>query len=75
MSTHREIPFQCTYESEGRRETAVVAAWDPESAEVLFREMLSGDGSSDGVIEIASPLGRVERLAGIAPAARARQVR
>jgi hypothetical protein len=78
MSTHREIPFRCTYESGGRRETTVVAAWDPETAEVLFREMLSDVGPStvtSGVIEVASTLGRVVRHSAVTPTVRATQVR
>lgn len=62
MSTSRETLFHCSYQSDGRRETTVVPAWDPEMAEALFRDQLV-DTTEPGVIEIASPRGDVARRA------------
>jgi hypothetical protein len=58
---HRETLFHCTYASGRARRSAVIAAWDAEAAESIFREALAEEPEDDpGIIEVEAR-GRVRR--------------
>ncbi|HET9597986.1 MAG TPA: hypothetical protein VFP65_20530 [Anaeromyxobacteraceae bacterium] len=59
---HRETMFHCTYASGRARRSAVIAAWDAEAAESIFRQSLAEEpeGEPGGIIEVEAR-GRLRR--------------
>jgi hypothetical protein len=58
---HRETLFHCRYASGRARRSAVIAAWDAEAAESIFRQALADEPEGDpGIIEVEAR-GRLRR--------------
>jgi hypothetical protein len=62
MTGSREVFFECSSALEGELRTALVSAWDPQQAEVMFRDMLAAEGVNDpGEIVVTRLAGEVAR--------------
>ncbi len=64
---HRETIFHCTFASPRARKSALIPAWDAETAETLFRQVLEDDSHTEkGVIEVEAR-GRMQRRSEFSP--------
>ena len=58
---HREILYRCTFASSRAHRSALIPAWDAESAEALFREVLAEEPPGEGGIIEVQGRGRIQR--------------
>ena len=65
---HRETLYHCTFASSRSRRSAFIAAWDAETAEALFREVLAEESPAEGGIIEVQGRGRIQRRSPFSPA-------